>query len=214
MIRPRRVSWPLTGAMTLAALLAFASLAVLASREATLGRDQLSAAEDDAAHGDWGGAIAHARGAAEARAPGSPWPARGARRLDDLAREAELRGDDDTALVAYGALRAAALSTGAPGSSETAWRAAAEEGIARIASRRATAAGPTDPRRAATPLETRSHDEPPLSWTLAALSGAVFAMIGALSYLTLAGPDRRWTAAAQTVFAGGLLAYAVVLLMN
>jgi hypothetical protein len=211
------VSCGLPCAFAVGGLMTVASLAVLASREVALGRDQLVAAEVDAAHGDWADAISHARSAAEARAPGSPWPARAARRLDELAHQAELRGDDDTALVAYGALRAAALSTRSIGASQSAWLAAAADGVARIAARRdAAGAGRVGDSHdhASSIRETLRREDSPLTWTFAALALAAFALVGGLSILALSGHRRKWTHAARALCVGGLLIYAAVLLMN
>ncbi|HXX69973.1 MAG TPA: hypothetical protein VEK07_22525 [Polyangiaceae bacterium] len=210
----------LVRAVALGFAMTLASVAVLASREATLGHEQLAAADRDAARGDWPDAIAHARAAARAQLPGSPWPARAARRLGELAHQAELRGDDDTALMAYGALRAAALSARAIGSNEASWRGAAEEGVARIAARRggsgsATVPGVPEPEDHAASVRAAlgTEDSPPTR-TLAGLNAAAIAMVGALSYLALGGPNPPWRAAARALFAGGLLIHAVVLLMN
>lgn len=196
--------------LALACAMAVASLAALAWREAALGRDELAAADRDAARGDWPDAIAHARSAARARVPGSPWPGRAARRLEALGHEAEMRGDDDTALMAYGALRAAILSTQAVGWDESPWRAVAEEGVARIASRRASAAGLN---HTASVREALRTEQSPFLRTLG-LSAAAFAMLGGLSCLARGAPSRRWRAAARGLLAGGLLLYALVLLMN
>lgn len=217
MSRELPVSSRLTRAFAVGGLMALASLAVLASREVALGHDHLIAAEADAAHGDWADAISHARAAAEAQVPGSPWPARAARRLDELAHQAELRGDDDTALLAYGALRAAALSTRSIGASQTAWRATAEDGVARIAARRDAVSGGRagDSRDQGLSIrETLRREESPLTWTFAALSGASFVLVAGLSTLALAGGSRKWTRAARALCVGGLLIYAAVLLMN
>jgi hypothetical protein len=165
------------------ARLAVAALAVLAvaivatARETSMGRSEMEAADGAAAASDWVDAIAHARAAAEAVAPGSPWPERGRTRLDAIGREAEGRGDETTALLAYGALRAAALATRLPGWSSSAWRQKADEGIARVAAAHA------DRSNAAPTIEaTRDAlrgNEPPSPMHLALLgAGALCALIG------------------------------------
>ena len=100
----------------LAALVVVAAVAVLTAREIATGQSEVAAADAAAARSDWGEAIVHARAAAEALVPGSPWPERGWERLEAVGHDAEARGDDATALLAYGAMRAAALTTRAPGS--------------------------------------------------------------------------------------------------
>ena len=112
------------------------ALGVLTAREFAVGRDAVAAADAAAAaKSDWREAIAQARIAAEALAPASPWPERGLRRLEAIGHDAEARGDDPTALLAYGAMRTAALETRAPGGRVRSdrWRHAAEEGLGRVA---------------------------------------------------------------------------------
>jgi hypothetical protein len=138
--RPRRVA---AGA----ALVALAVVAVAMVHERALGREAAAAAAADAARGDWAGSVAHARAAAEAHAPGSPWPDEGFRRLDAIGHDAAVRGDGATALLAYGAMQgAAATGLARPllgfGTDDT-WRARAEDGLARLsqASRASRPAG-------------------------------------------------------------------------
>jgi len=214
MIRGPTWSAPLPRALTVGCSIALASAGVLAAREVAMGREELAAADADAAGGRWADAIAHARAAAEALAPGSPWPDRAARRLDVLGHQAELRGDGDTALLAYGALRAAALSTRAIGVSRASWRDAAEEGVARIAGRLETTQTRDAHGRAPSVRDTLRREESPSVWRLAVVNGAALAMVGGLSGLALGGPGRKWIRAATALAIGGLLLYAVVLLMS
>jgi hypothetical protein len=133
-----------------AALVALAVVAVATVNERALGREAADAAAADAARGDWAGSVAHARAAAEAHAPGSPWPDEGFRRLDAIGHDAVVRGDAATALLAYGAMQGAAATavTGLArpllglGADDT-WRARAEDGLARLsqASRASRPAG-------------------------------------------------------------------------
>jgi hypothetical protein len=212
---PRLASSPPARAAALGCFIALAAASVLAAREVALGRTQLEAADDDAQRGEWAEAIAHLRAAAEARAPGSPWPHRAAARLEELAHAAEARRDDDTALLAYGALRAAALSTRTLGSSRASWRHEAEEGVARIADRQRAASGAHDAHeRAASVRETLQREDTPAMWKLAAMTCAALAMVGGLSRLAYRGGDGGWAGAAGAVALAGLALYAAVLLMN
>jgi hypothetical protein len=135
-------------------------------------------------------AIEEARAAAEAVAPGSPYPARGYARLDAIAREAESRDDDDTAAAAWRAMRTAAIGTRGLGVDETATLERANAGIARTATRVRGAARADVPREVpgvASPSERRvldalARDEtPPVR---------VFAMLGAGALLFFAGIAR------------------------
>jgi hypothetical protein len=195
-------------AAALAALVVVSATAVLTAREVAVGQAEVSAADAAAGRSDWGEAIVHARAAAEALVPGSPWPARGWSRLEAIGHDAEARGDDATAMLAYGAMRSAALATRAPGSGSDRWRAKAEDALARVASYRKEVGAPPAP--ATSMLDALHETEPPPTGTLALLGLAGVAMLGGLGRLAWAGGER----AAQVVAALGFIAYAVVLLMT
>ncbi|HEY5241226.1 MAG TPA: hypothetical protein VIJ22_07170, partial [Polyangiaceae bacterium] len=148
------------------------------------------------------------RAAAEALVPGSPWPARGWSRLEAIGHDAEARGDDATAMLAYGAMRSAALATRAPGAGSDRWRSKAEDALVRVASYRKEVGAPTTP--AASMLDALHDTEPPATGTLALLALSGVAMLGGLARLAWASGER----AAQVVAAVGFIAYAVVLLMT
>jgi hypothetical protein len=109
-------------------------LGVAAAREVSTGATALAAADADASKGEWPEAIAHARAAAEAVAPGSPWPDRGFRRLESIGHDATARGDESTARLAYAAMRTAALQARSLWSDHADWSDRAEEGLSRLAS--------------------------------------------------------------------------------
>jgi len=199
-------------AAALAALVVVASVAVLTARELAVGSAEVTAADAAALRSDWGDAIVHARAAAEALVPGSPWPARGWSRLEAVGHDAEARGDDPTAMLAYGAMRAAALATRAPGAGSDRWRTKAEDGLARVVSSRKDVGGPHV--AADSMLEALREREPPSTWTVALLGAAGAATLGGLAWLALAGEDARKARLAQALAALGLAAYAVVLLVN
>jgi hypothetical protein len=117
----------------LAALVVAGVLGVAASREASAGATEMAAADSDAARGDWPDAIAHARAAAEAFVPASPWPERGFRRLESIGRDATARGDEPTARLAFAAMRTAALETRSPWSDRADWIDRAERGLSQLA---------------------------------------------------------------------------------
>lgn len=210
---------PATGLGKLAALAAVAAalvIGVLAAREFAVGRDAVAAADAAAAKSDWREAIAQARIAAESLTPASPWPERGLRQLQAMGHDAEARGDDATALLAYGAMRAAALETRAPGAASSRsdrWRHAAEEGLGRVA-----ASSKDTPRsRLAATMESLRVEGTPSTLKLAALAASAFATLAALAtlaWLACTGGSLRATRAAQGVAAAGLLAYAAVVWMG
>jgi hypothetical protein len=191
------------------ALAAVAALSVLSVREEAVGRAAVAAADTAAARADWREAVAQARSAAEALAPGSPWPERGLRRLEAIGHDAEARGDDPIALLAYGAMRTAALETKAPGGWSDRWRLAAEEGLTRVAQ----ASKDTPRPRAQAMAEALRSDASPSAWRLAALSLSACVTLGALVALALSDGRSRLERAAQGIATAGFLVYAMALWM-
>jgi len=196
-------------AAALATLVVVAAVAVLTVREVAVGQAEVTAADAAASRADWGEAIVHARAAAEALVPGSPWPARGWSRLEAIGHDAEARGDDAAAMLAYGAMRTAALATQAPGSGSDRWRTKAEDALARVGSYRRDVGAPQAP--AGSMLDALRQTEPPPTGTLAVLALAGMAMLGGLGRLAWAAGGER---AAQVLAGAGFVAYAVVLLMT
>lgn len=164
--------------------------AVAIASRVSAGAAAVDASDRALASGDRLLAIDEARAAAEAVAPGSPYPARGYARLDAIAREAESRDDDPVAAAAWRAMRTAALGTRGLGSADaSAMLDRANAGIARTATRVRGAARADLPREVpgASPGERRmldalARDEtPPVR---------VFAMLGAGAILFFAGVAR------------------------
>jgi hypothetical protein len=203
-MRPSRVA-------AMVALVVVAVLAVATGRELSVGQVEVAAADAAADRSDWPEAVLHARAAAEALVPGSPWPARGWARLEAIGHDAEARGDDPTALLAYGAMRAAALATRAPGAGADAWRRRADEGLARVASSARTATGPHVASDAM--LDALRDTEPPPTWILTVLAAAGVAMLAGLGRIawTTAPAEERL---AQALAGVGFAAYAIVLLVT
>jgi hypothetical protein len=200
-----------------AALLGFfvvtASCGVLAAREVSVGRDEVARSDDAAMAADWPGAIEHAFGAAEAWVPGSPWPSRGRQRLAAIGHDAEGRRDDETALLAYGALRRAVLATRTVGWNNSPWRTAAEEGLSRIA-----AGAPDVPARRearAIMLAALEGEETRPTGTLALLMASALAITTGLGRLAWTdGPGDAGVRLGRALVACGFVAFAVALLMN
>jgi hypothetical protein len=170
-------------AAAVASLAIVVLLAAATAREFAVGREEVEAADAAAAVSDWLGAVVHACAAAEAVAPGSPWPERGLIRLDTVGHDAEARGDETTALLAYGALRSAAIATRFPGSSSALWLEKADEGLARVAAANRDPSIPTtsgDAMRAAL-----AANGPPSLGLIALLSAGAAAIVIGLAALLL-----------------------------
>jgi hypothetical protein len=124
--------------------------------------------------------------AASARCPTCDAPAAAYDRLEAIARAAEAKGDDATAFTAYGAMRAAALTTRALTAGER--RARAESELARLGQKidGAAALGGGAPSKAATEERLRATlardgDALPTGATFVLLGlGAVLFGVGAL----------------------------------
>jgi hypothetical protein len=191
-------------------LVVVAVVAIVTVREVAIGRSEVSLCDVAVQKSDWPEAIGHARAAAEALVPGSPWPERGWMRLEAIGHDAEARGDDETALLAYGAMRAAALATRAPGSGWARRRTRAEEALARVA---ASGRDPTGPHVTAdSMLEALRDQAPPAPWLLVALAASAIATLGALGRLAWLGDAAATARVTQGVAAIGFVAYALVAL--
>jgi hypothetical protein len=127
-------------AAQLATVVLVAVAGIAAFHETSTGANELAVADRDAVKGAWPEAIAHARAAAVAVAPGSPWSDRGFHRLESIGRDAIARGDEATARLAYAAMRTAAVEARSPWSDHSDWSERAEEGLSRLPTART---GPT-----------------------------------------------------------------------
>ncbi len=200
------------GRAVVIALLTFAITAGIATaRELSIGGTEAAAADAAAAAANWPEAIARGRAAAEAYVPGSPWPDRGQRRLAAIGHSAEARNDEATALLAYGAMRTAAMATRVPGASPSHWRVDAEEGLARVAAARQDVAHA--PATSPSMIDVMRRGQGPSDASLAALALSVAATIGGLAGLAFR-PSGPRAVVAKAVAAGGFVAYAAVVLAN
>jgi hypothetical protein len=193
-------------AAALAALVLVVVVVAATSRELAVGRAAIAAADAAAARSDWPEVVLQARTAAEALAPGSPWYEGGFRRLEAVGHDAEARGDDATALLAYGAMRTAALETRAPGHAGDHWRAIADEGLVRVA------ASSKDAPKARTDFVAAAlhQDASPSTWRLAVLAVSAMATFGALASLALGGIGPGAERTAQGIAAAGFVAYSII----
>jgi hypothetical protein len=197
--------------IALVALLVATVVGIVTAREWAIGRDAVLAADAAAAKSDWPEAITQARAAAEALAPGSPWPLRGWRRLEAVGHDAEARGDDPTALAAYSAMRTAAMETRAPGSGSDDWRSKAEQSLARVSGSQKTL-GPHVSSESM--LDALRTSETPSTARMTALSVASLAILGGLVWLVLSGDRAVGARVAKGVVAAAFVVYAVVVLSN
>ncbi len=150
------------------------------------GRRSLEASDAAKARGDAVEAIVLARAAAEARCPWCEAPELGYARLYAIAKEAESRGDDVTAVSAWRAVRAAALGTSVVVTS-TARRVRADAEIARLEHRIDAAAAAAGGARSPAAAEDR------LRVALASSSvpsGTVFVLVAVGGVLFLLGAVR------------------------
>jgi hypothetical protein len=196
------------------ALIVALFIAVASIREVREGARAMEESDTALAAGDLPRAIASARAAAEARVPGSPYPPRAYERLGSLARDAEARGDERVAVLAWAAMRAAALETSGLGTGDATdrWRAAASEGIARVGARswsgpEARATSEVRPAQAALEAALARSDLPDgATFLLLAVGGLTF--FGGVARLLWVAHDRaalrRSHVAALTALAGGV----------
>ncbi|HEX8794524.1 MAG TPA: hypothetical protein VF765_26445 [Polyangiaceae bacterium] len=196
--------------LTIPALVVVAVVAIVTVREVAMGRAEVGLCDAATQKSDWVEAIGHARAAAEAFVPGSPWPEQGWMRLEAIGHDAEARGDDETALLAYGAMRAAALATRAPGSGSAGRKAQAEEALARVADANRDPTGPHVTGDAM--LEALRDQAPPAPWLLFALAASAIASLTALGRLAWLGDAAAKARVTQGVAALGFIAYALVAL--
>jgi hypothetical protein len=185
-------------------------LLVAAVRETSISRGAIAAADAAASRSEWPEAVARAREAAEALVPGTPWRDQGFRRLDAIGRDALARGDDRVALLAYGAMRTAAIETEAAWSDSARWQATGEDGLAHVAaSRRDPAVVPVS---ADEMLEALHRTDRPSKTAVAILSVSALAVLGGLAGILLDLASIRARRACQAVAAAGFVGYAIVLL--
>jgi hypothetical protein len=158
--------------------------------------------------------VARARDAAEAAAPGSPYPREGLARLEAIGRAAETRGDERTAVHAWGAMRAAATATSGVLGPSAAWVTLADEGVVR-AGARPLVPSPEVHAREATLRAALGHEDAPSVAMLVLLGVGGLAFFAGCARIAVAARDadalrrERWAIAAAGL---GALIYAVACL--
>jgi hypothetical protein len=133
------------------------------------------------------------------------------RRLALVGHGAEARGDESAALLAYGAMRTAAVATHVPYGSTSHWLTDADEGLARVAAAREDMAHA--PAAAQAMLDALRRDQGPSDASLVVLALSAAATLGGLAALAF-GPIGRRAHVARAVAAGGFVAYAAVVLTS
>ncbi|MEI7894568.1 MAG: hypothetical protein WCI05_15845 [Myxococcales bacterium] len=197
----RRLAW-------LVAILTVGLIGITALREHSAGAEAWERSERALAKGDRMEAVRAAGRAASAFVPGGSFSELGCRRLETLAREAEVRGDDQTALAAWRTLRAAVVSTRAMGIGRESWRRLADEGVVRIA----VHAGGEQALRSGALSGALSREWTPSSGAFAALALAVALFLGgAARAVWVLGEPGELPRVAAGLVALGLLMTVVVL---
>ncbi len=185
-------------------------LAIAWSGRASEGRRALAECDAALVRGDAVDAVLAARVAAEARCPTCSAPEQALAKLEQIAKDAEARGDDATAFAAWRAARAALIASSSA-STTSDRRRHAEVEVARFAHRleSSAVAGGASPTAAAAEDKLRAglaaNDLP---------SGAVFALIGlggivflaAAARFALARKDQRGTTELGLAAAGAIVA--------
>jgi hypothetical protein len=148
-----RVAWCLVGAVVLVTSAAF--------RVVSEGQSELAASDAAWAAGDGLSAAVHARAAARAYVPFAPHVQPAYRRLRAIAQDCEGKGDAESALFAWRAIRAAAIGSRSILSSHARQREAADLAIARLelSSRASSPAG--QEREASQPPDRADVEMPP-----------------------------------------------------
>jgi len=129
------------------------ALGAMTYRAVREGSDELAASDAAFNRGDLEEAVLHARRAATAYAPGAPHTRAALERLRAVAVGSEAAGNSETARLAWGALRAAALETRHLTVPYAAELEEANDRLERVASR---IPGQNEPERARAELELRA----------------------------------------------------------
>jgi hypothetical protein len=185
-------------AVRLGAAAALVVLAVLGTgtvRELVVGARAVEDCDAALERNDPRAAIVAAREAAEALVPGSPYPERGYRRLETIAHDAEMRGDDPISGAAWRAMRSAALGTQAINASNRSRLEMANQGIARVGSQERVPESPNLPSDVRPSedvlLAALRADAPPSPAVFVLLAaGAVAFFAGALRLTWMASDPR------------------------
>ncbi len=160
---------------------------VLTARAVIEGQSELERSKAAFDEGKLADAVLHARRAAVAYAPGAPHVALAYDRLRVIARGSEAAGDPQTARLAWGAIRSAAIETRHVLSPREAEREEAERQLARLAAE----AHPAPPSAAARrPDSGASAPQPFWAGTLA-LGFAL--LLAGLAFISLRGVERDGT---------------------
>lgn len=192
----------------------FALLAGIATaRELGIGAQAVVNSDAAAARGDLATATARARDAAEAVAPGSPYPRAGYVRLQAIAQAAEARTDPRAAIGAWGAMRAAATATSGPLVATNQWRALADDGLVHAASAGPAGAAPGEVHaNEATLRAALAREDAPPAGLLALLGTGALAFFAGCGRIALGARDfaslRKEKLALVAAFAGAVL-YAI-----
>jgi hypothetical protein len=209
-----RLAWCLLGA---AMLLGAAAFRVVAE-----GRSELAESDTAWAAGDALGATVHARAAARAYVPFAPHVQLAYRRLRAVAQDCEGRGDVESALFAWRAIRSAAIGSRSIVSSHARQREVADAAIARLvaSARPAPSQGQrADVEAARSYVPALAADAPPRGpWGVLLVAGAALWAAAAVRFTSKAwdGEGRFALSAARVplvLAAAGLAAWWIALFL-
>ncbi len=167
--------------IALGLLLALMAVAVLIARAIDEGSEQMLESDRAFDSGDLRSATLHARRAAVLYAPGAPHVAEAYARLQAVAVGSEAAGDAEVAILAYSAMRGAALETRHLWIPYRAELDRANQGLARLEAR---ALSPLAPQASPEPLQRRAlealerDDAPRAPWVIGLLFGFALALAG------------------------------------
>jgi hypothetical protein len=143
------------------------------------GRAELASSEAAWATGDVAGATVHARAAARAYVPFAPHVASAYSRLRFIAKDCEGRGDVESALFAWRAVRAAAIGSRSFLTAHDRQRQAADAAIARLSSSSRGAPAEVAGEDAVTKV-TSDREPGTAGWGLLLFAGVVLWIVAAL----------------------------------
>ena len=192
------------------------ALGTMTYRAVLDGTAELAASDLAFNRGDLAGAVLHARRSATAYAPGAPHTRAAVARLRAVAVGSEAAGDPETARLAWGALRAAALETRHVTVPYDAELREANERLERLSSKAATPAEPAQREQAERDLRERLARVPgPPPWASALLGTGFVLALGGLVVVAARGLTRDGRIVRQklgiglAVFLAGALLWAI-----
>ncbi len=174
-------------AVAMAMLLAIVALAAITARAVQTGEREMRLSDDAFNRGDVAAALAHARKAAVSYAPGAPHVSAAFRRMTAVAIGSEARGDSQNAVLAWEAVRGAALETRHVVVARRADLDRADKNLARLL------AGTSDPEERQRAYAALRRDTAPRARWVALLFGGFVLSFAGLAWIAVRGISRSGT---------------------